>query len=81
MYFLGERRGIGGIFFDDIDSPSQEKAFQFVSSCAQAVMPSYIPVCKLSSLIIEMECTLVKPIILYKLIAPIVQSTWMDMDS
>uniref|UniRef100_A0A1B6GQL4 coproporphyrinogen oxidase n=1 Tax=Cuerna arida TaxID=1464854 RepID=A0A1B6GQL4_9HEMI len=39
----GERRGVGGIFFDDLDSPSQEKAFQFVTSCAQAVLPSYIP--------------------------------------
>ena len=30
----GERRGVGGIFFDDIDTPSQEKAFQFVKvSC------------------------------------------------
>lgn len=36
----GERRGIGGIFFDDLDTPS---TFQFVKSCAQAVIPSYIP--------------------------------------
>lgn len=39
----GERRGVGGIFFDDIDTPSQEEAFQFVKSCAEAVIPSYIP--------------------------------------
>lgn len=38
-----ERRGIGGIFFDDLDKPSQDKAFAFVSSCAKAVIPSYIP--------------------------------------
>ena len=28
--FTGESRGVGGIFFDDLDSPSQEKVFQFV---------------------------------------------------
>lgn len=42
----GERRGVGGIFFDDIDSPSQDKAFKFVKSCAEAVIPSYIPIGK-----------------------------------
>ncbi|XP_025406558.1 oxygen-dependent coproporphyrinogen-III oxidase [Sipha flava] len=36
----GERRGVGGIFFDDLDTPS---TFDFVKSCAQAVIPSYIP--------------------------------------
>lgn len=39
----GETRGVGGIFFDDIDSPSQEEAFKFISSCAEAVIPSYLP--------------------------------------
>ncbi|XP_004439996.1 PREDICTED: oxygen-dependent coproporphyrinogen-III oxidase, mitochondrial [Ceratotherium simum simum] len=39
----GERRGIGGIFFDDLDSPSKEEVFRFVQSCAQAVIPSYVP--------------------------------------
>lgn len=42
----GERRGVGGIFFDDIDTPSQEEAFQFIKSCAKAVIPSYIPLVK-----------------------------------
>ncbi|KOB67210.1 Coproporphirynogen oxidase [Operophtera brumata] len=37
------RRGIGGIFFDDVDSPDQQSAFDFVTSCAEAVIPSYIP--------------------------------------
>ncbi|XP_060870776.1 oxygen-dependent coproporphyrinogen-III oxidase [Metopolophium dirhodum] len=36
----GERRGVGGIFFDDLDTPS---TFSFVKSCAQAVIPSYLP--------------------------------------
>lgn len=39
----GERRGIGGIFFDDLDTPNQDEAFKFVTSCADAVIPSYIP--------------------------------------
>ncbi|XP_075151629.1 oxygen-dependent coproporphyrinogen-III oxidase [Haematobia irritans] len=39
-----ECRGIGGIFFDDIDTPSQEEAFKFVSDCAHAVIPSYLPI-------------------------------------
>ncbi|XP_036602966.1 oxygen-dependent coproporphyrinogen-III oxidase, mitochondrial [Trichosurus vulpecula] len=42
----GERRGIGGIFFDDLDSPSKEDVFHFVQSCAHAVVPSYIPLVK-----------------------------------
>lgn len=41
-----ECRGIGGIFFDDLDSPNQEACFNFVSSCAEAVIPSYIPMIK-----------------------------------
>lgn len=40
----GERRGVGGIFFDDLDTPSQEACFEFVRSCAGAVMPSYLPI-------------------------------------
>ncbi|XP_072849957.2 oxygen-dependent coproporphyrinogen-III oxidase, mitochondrial [Pogona vitticeps] len=42
----GERRGVGGIFFDDLDSPSKEEVFQFVQSCAQAIVPCYIPIVK-----------------------------------
>ncbi|KAL0275835.1 UNVERIFIED_CONTAM: hypothetical protein PYX00_003565 [Menopon gallinae] len=38
-----ESRGIGGIFFDDLDKPSKEEVFSFVTSCADAVIPSYIP--------------------------------------
>lgn len=40
----GETRGIGGIFFDDLDSPSQEEAFSFVRSCAQTAVPCYLPI-------------------------------------
>lgn len=39
----GERRGIGGIFFDDLETPTKEDCFQFVSACAASVIPSFIP--------------------------------------
>ncbi|CAH1118799.1 unnamed protein product [Phaedon cochleariae] len=39
----GERRGVGGIFFDDLDSPGSEECFEFVTECANSVIPSYIP--------------------------------------
>ncbi|XP_043928289.1 oxygen-dependent coproporphyrinogen-III oxidase, mitochondrial [Protopterus annectens] len=42
----GECRGVGGIFFDDVDSPSREDVFEFVKSCAKAVVPCYIPIVK-----------------------------------
>ncbi|XP_055935440.1 oxygen-dependent coproporphyrinogen-III oxidase-like isoform X1 [Argiope bruennichi] len=40
----GECRGIGGIFFDDLDTPDQESCFKFVTDCANNVIPSYIPI-------------------------------------
>ncbi|XP_076860460.1 oxygen-dependent coproporphyrinogen-III oxidase, mitochondrial [Brachyhypopomus gauderio] len=40
----GETRGIGGIFFDDLDSPNQEEVFGFVKSCAKTVVPCYVPI-------------------------------------
>ena len=40
----GERRGVGGIFFDDLDAPDPESVFKFVRSCAESVSPSYLPV-------------------------------------
>ncbi|PWA20962.1 hypothetical protein CCH79_00007101 [Gambusia affinis] len=42
----GETRGIGGIFFDDLDSPDQEEVFNFVKSCARTVVPCYLPIVK-----------------------------------
>ena len=45
-FFLSHRnirRGIGGIFFDDLDSPNQEACFKFVEDCAEAMVPAYVP--------------------------------------
>ena len=41
-----ERRGVGGLFFDDVDYPTQDKAFSFVRSCAHHILPSYLPLVK-----------------------------------
>lgn len=44
----GESRGIGGIFFDDLDNTEkdQEQLFAFVQDCLSAFLPSYIPIIK-----------------------------------
>jgi len=39
-------RGVGGIFFDDVDSPGPEECFKFVQECGNSVIPSYIPIVK-----------------------------------
>jgi coproporphyrinogen III oxidase len=41
-----ECRGVGGIFFDDLEKPSQDKVFEFVKSCAQSTLEGYIPIVK-----------------------------------
>ncbi|KAF6811930.1 coproporphyrinogen III oxidase, partial [Colletotrichum musicola] len=42
----GERRGIGGIFFDDLDEDfvDPEKGFAFVKSTMDAFVPAYVPI-------------------------------------
>lgn len=42
----GETRGVGGIFFDDMDETTkdQEQLFSFVQSCLGAFLPSYVPI-------------------------------------
>lgn len=42
----GESRGLGGIFFDDLDDTEkdQESLFSFVKDCADAFLPSYLPI-------------------------------------
>ena len=41
----GESRGVGGIFFDDLDEQEkdQEQLFSFVKDCLLAFLPSYLP--------------------------------------
>ena len=41
-----ESRGLGGIFFDDLDEQEkdQENIFSFVQDCCQAFLPSYLPI-------------------------------------
>lgn len=42
----GESRGVGGIFFDDLDETEkdQESLFGFVKTCLDAFLPSYLPI-------------------------------------
>lgn len=42
----GETRGVGGIFFDDLDESEkdQENTFAFAQSCLKAFLPSYVPI-------------------------------------
>jgi coproporphyrinogen III oxidase len=41
-----EARGIGGIFFDDLDDAesNQENLFSFIRDCLNAFLPSYLPI-------------------------------------
>ncbi|KAL2467462.1 Coproporphyrinogen-III oxidase 1 [Abeliophyllum distichum] len=40
----GERRGLGGIFFDDLNDYDQEMLLSFATECANTVIPAYIPI-------------------------------------
>jgi coproporphyrinogen III oxidase len=44
----GECRGVGGIFFDDMDDTEkdQESLFAFIQSCLGAFLPTYLPIVK-----------------------------------
>ena len=39
----GERRGLGGIFFDDLHDRPASDLLSFVTECAEAFVPSYVP--------------------------------------
>ncbi|KAG2260427.1 hypothetical protein Bca52824_079721 [Brassica carinata] len=39
-----ERRGLGGIFFDDLNDYDQEMLLKFSTECANSVVPAYIPI-------------------------------------
>ena len=40
----GERRGVGGIFFDDLNQKSKETHFAFVKDCAHSFLAAYGPI-------------------------------------
>ncbi|PFH62407.1 hypothetical protein XA68_13633 [Ophiocordyceps unilateralis] len=42
----GECRGVGGIFFDDLDESErdQENTFAFVQDCLKSFLPAYLPI-------------------------------------
>ncbi|TYJ27738.1 hypothetical protein E1A91_A07G209300v1 [Gossypium mustelinum] len=40
----GKRRGLGGIFFDDLNDYDQEMLLSFATECADSVVPAYIPI-------------------------------------
>jgi coproporphyrinogen III oxidase len=40
----GETRGVGGLFFDNLHDRPKAEIFAFVKDCAQAFLPSYMPV-------------------------------------
>ena len=39
-------RGIGGIFFDDLNTPDQETCFKFIETCGKAFTSSFLPIVK-----------------------------------
>lgn len=47
-YFLikhrGETRGLGGIFFDDLNDRDPEKLISFAQDCLDSVVPAYVPI-------------------------------------
>lgn len=42
----GESRGVGGIFFDDLDESQapKEDSFSFIQDCLESFLPSYMPI-------------------------------------
>ncbi|MBW4628883.1 MAG: oxygen-dependent coproporphyrinogen oxidase [Brasilonema octagenarum HA4186-MV1] len=40
----GECRGVGGIFFDNLQDYDAETLFSFVKTCSEAFIPAYIPI-------------------------------------
>jgi coproporphyrinogen III oxidase len=40
----GECRGVGGLFFDDLETGGFERCFRFLRSTADAFLPAYLPI-------------------------------------
>jgi len=41
-----ETRGVGGIFFDDLNEPGFEKSFEFTRAMGDQFLPAYLPIVK-----------------------------------
>lgn len=41
-----ETRGVGGIFFDDLESENMNDIFKFVEGCGLALVDQYVPIVK-----------------------------------
>ena len=39
-----EARGVGGIFFDNLNDGTPDELFDFISDCAESIVPSYRPI-------------------------------------
>jgi len=42
----GETRGVGGLFFDDLNEPGFERSFAFTRAVGDAFLPAYLPIVK-----------------------------------
>jgi coproporphyrinogen III oxidase len=40
----GEHRGVGGIFFDHLNNDDPQKLLSFITDCANAFIPAYLPI-------------------------------------
>jgi len=41
-----ETRGVGGLFFDDVNEPGFERSFEFLQACGDSFLPAYRPIVK-----------------------------------
>lgn len=42
--FTDERRGVGGVFFDDLEDRPRDEVFSFVSDMVSTIVPAYLPI-------------------------------------
>src|SRR5271169_3982541 len=65
-----EARGIGGIFFDDLDDKDQNEVFSFIKDACSSFLPCYLPIIKKrkvnSSQLVKLICHRICHILLKK---------------